>query len=150
MMDNPPPPTPTKITEIRTLLDAWECKKRASNERSRAFLAFYSLWLRCRPLPGYSLTASLRLSRCDRWAGYRGRIHCDNLNSVLALQNRPCQERFHAVMCRDIHLITSRHDISPLPTHCDPYRSRVREDTVLQHPHNIHPPDTLFHLSNTL
>ena len=58
----PSPPPPTKITEIRTLLDAWECKKRASNERSRAFLAFYSMWPRWRPLPGHSLTASLRLS----------------------------------------------------------------------------------------
>ena len=31
---------------------------------------------------------------CDRWAGYRGRIHCDNLNSVLALQTGRARNGF--------------------------------------------------------
>ena len=104
---------------------------------------------------------------CDRWAGYRVRIHCDNLNSVLALQTGRARNGFMQSCAREIHLITSSHDISLLPTHCpgtsmvradalsrehmgEPYRSRVRGDTVLQRAHRIHPPDTLFHLSNNL
>ena len=101
------------------------------------------------------------------WEGYRVRIHCDNMNSVLVLQTGRARDPYMQNCAREAHLITAQHDVCLLPVHCPgaamtradalsrehlgaPFNQRVRDDPLLQAACRVHPPDDFFQLQNDL
>ena len=101
------------------------------------------------------------------WAGHKVRVECDNMNSVLTLQNARAKDPFMVHCAREIHFWCARHDIEILISHApgammqradalsrehlgDRYSRLVEEDPELQACSRIHPDDRLFILINEL
>ena len=102
-----------------------------------------------------------------KWSGYKVRIYCDNMNSVLALQSSRARDPYMQACAREIYLYTARHDILLLPSHCPGvameradalsrehlerrYSKRVARDPILRRAKRVRPTDDMFCLINEL
>ena len=103
----------------------------------------------------------------EDWSGHRVRLECDNMNSVLTLQNGRARDPYMLHCAREIFYYCARFDIEILVSHAPgalmqradalsrehlsaKYRSIVENDSQLQRARRVDPDDRLFMLINEL